>query len=293
MTTKIVSFFSPKGGVGKTTSCANLGALLADLEQKVLLIDADSQNSLSGYFNITHKKPGGILNVIVNNSVSQDDISNTDIKNLDIITSNDGDGLKVPNLVQSEYLKEHKLSNILRNADLDYDYIFIDTQGATGFLQDFGIIPADILISPLEPTKLSVRSFIQRIESFIKRYEIDPEGRLNKVPVYVLINKSNNYKIAREIEQHMENLPLQISSRIHFLKNRIPNAVIYQESAALGTPAHRLEKSRNKGKMKSASAAIHHVVWEIFPQLKNVAVLGSDANNVEEDQYISQGVSDE
>ena len=38
---------STKGGVGKTTLTANLGALLADMGQRVLLIDADAQASLS------------------------------------------------------------------------------------------------------------------------------------------------------------------------------------------------------------------------------------------------------
>ncbi|WP_135607113.1 ParA family protein [Solemya velesiana gill symbiont] len=57
---KIFTVRATKGGVGKTTTAGNLGALLADIGQEVLLIDADVQPTLSSYF--PHKEtlaPGG------------------------------------------------------------------------------------------------------------------------------------------------------------------------------------------------------------------------------------------
>ena len=51
----IATICSSKGGVGKTTLTANLGALLAELGLRVLLIDADKQPSLSSYANSSHK----------------------------------------------------------------------------------------------------------------------------------------------------------------------------------------------------------------------------------------------
>jgi chromosome partitioning related protein ParA len=57
---------STKGGVGKTTLTANLGALLADMGLRVLLIDADVQPSLSKYFPLATTKPAaGLTEVIV------------------------------------------------------------------------------------------------------------------------------------------------------------------------------------------------------------------------------------
>ena len=50
---------STKGGVGKTTLTANLGALLADMGLRVLLIDADVQPSLSKYFPLAVRETGG------------------------------------------------------------------------------------------------------------------------------------------------------------------------------------------------------------------------------------------
>lgn len=45
-----ITITSTKGGVGKTTLTANLGAYLADLGQTVLLVDADPQPALSSFF---------------------------------------------------------------------------------------------------------------------------------------------------------------------------------------------------------------------------------------------------
>ena len=57
---KIFGIISTKGGVGKTTLTANLGAILADMGQSVLLIDADPQQTLSRYFDITEAAPFGL-----------------------------------------------------------------------------------------------------------------------------------------------------------------------------------------------------------------------------------------
>ena len=50
-----ITVVSTKGGVGKTTLSANLGALLADLGVRVLLIDADVQPSLTRYYKIVNR----------------------------------------------------------------------------------------------------------------------------------------------------------------------------------------------------------------------------------------------
>jgi cellulose biosynthesis protein BcsQ len=62
---KRITVVSTKGGVGKTTVAANLGGLLADLGQRVLLVDADIQPTLSSYYAIRTEATGGIFQLMV------------------------------------------------------------------------------------------------------------------------------------------------------------------------------------------------------------------------------------
>ncbi|MDT0498608.1 ParA family protein [Algiphilus sp. W345] len=55
----VITVCSTKGGVGKTTLAANLGGLLADLGQQVLLIDADIQPTLSSFYGLSDHAPAG------------------------------------------------------------------------------------------------------------------------------------------------------------------------------------------------------------------------------------------
>lgn len=80
---------STKGGVGKTTLAANLGALFADMGLRVLLVDADIQPSLSKYFKMRHESDYGLTKVITTGIITPDCISRTHIDGLDIIRSDD------------------------------------------------------------------------------------------------------------------------------------------------------------------------------------------------------------
>ena len=81
---------STKGGVGKSTTCAHLGGLLADAGLRVLLIDLDNQPTLSSYYQIQTEAPGGIYELIALNQTRPEQvISSTVIHGLDIIVSND------------------------------------------------------------------------------------------------------------------------------------------------------------------------------------------------------------
>lgn len=80
---------STKGGVGKTTLAANLAALLADIGQRILLVDADPPLTLSGYYPIAEMAGGSLTRLIVDAS-AEGTISRTRIGNL--VVSDDPEG---------------------------------------------------------------------------------------------------------------------------------------------------------------------------------------------------------
>jgi len=88
---------STRGGVGKTTLTANLGALLADMGLRVLLVDADVQPSLSKYFPLSPPQPvAGLAGVLVRGEVVAASITPTVFPNLHLVASDDLKG-RLPN----------------------------------------------------------------------------------------------------------------------------------------------------------------------------------------------------
>ena len=86
---KIVSFSNQKGGVGKTTSCVNISAQIANKGKKVLMIDMDPQgNATSGLGIPKSKVDRTIYDVIIGKSSIKDAIIKTKFKNLSVVPSN-------------------------------------------------------------------------------------------------------------------------------------------------------------------------------------------------------------
>ncbi|MEQ6341549.1 MAG: ParA family protein [Gammaproteobacteria bacterium] len=146
-----VTVVSTKGGVGKTTLTANLGGLLADLGQKVLLIDADVQPSLSSYYPLAVRAPHG-LSTLITRTVTDGVICSTAIARLDLVVSDDPEG-ELQNWVLRTPDGRVRLKHVLTALDALYDIILIDTQGTVGPLQDAAVLAADLLLSPTSPPR--------------------------------------------------------------------------------------------------------------------------------------------
>ncbi|RON67212.1 ParA family protein [Pseudomonas fluorescens] len=90
---RVISVVSTKGGLSKTTVAANLGGLLADAGLRVLLLDLDSQPTLSSYYALSQKAVAGAYEFIaLNLTAPAQIISRTVIAELDLIISNDDQG---------------------------------------------------------------------------------------------------------------------------------------------------------------------------------------------------------
>ena len=136
-----LTIVSTKGGVGKTTLAANLAALLADIGQRVLLVDADPQPTLSGYYPIEDLAAGGLTRLIVDAS-AEGTVSRTHVAGLDIVVSDDPEG-RLQNWILHTPDGRVRLRHLLRRLDGRYDLIVVDTQGAVGPLQDAAVLAAD------------------------------------------------------------------------------------------------------------------------------------------------------
>jgi chromosome partitioning related protein ParA len=140
VTVKVLSVVSTKGGVGKTTVTANLGGLLADAGLKVLMIDLDSQPTLSSYYPLTCAGTAGSVELIGHRLVDLDQIvSRTSVEGLHVVLSNDPLG-QLNTLLLHAPDGRLRLKNLLHVFEPFYDVMLIDTQGARSVIAEMSVL---------------------------------------------------------------------------------------------------------------------------------------------------------
>ncbi len=165
---KIVSFSNQKGGVGKTTSCVNISAQIANKGKKVLMIDMDPQgNATSGLGLQKSKIKNTIYDVIVGRCDISDAIIKTKFKNLSVIPANIAlAGAEIELQELNDELKFIELG--LDKVKEDYDYIFIDCPPSLGMLTIKALSISDGVVIPMQCEFYSLEGMSQLLNTIKK-----------------------------------------------------------------------------------------------------------------------------
>jgi len=169
---RTIALCNQKGGVGKTTSTINLGAALAELGRRVLLVDFDPQGALSVGLGVQpHQLERTVYNLLMERSVGFEDVRlKTSVAGLDLLPSNIDLSAAEVQLV-GEVAREQTLKRVLREAVADYDFILIDCQPSLGLLTVNALTAADGVIIPLECEFFSLRGVALLIDTVDKVQE--------------------------------------------------------------------------------------------------------------------------
>ena len=165
---KIVSFSNQKGGVGKTTSCVNISAQIANKGKKVLMIDMDPQgNATSGLGLQKSKIKNTIYDVIIGRCDISEAIIKTKFKNLSVIPSNIAlAGAEIELQEVDEEIKFIELG--LDSIKDDYDYIFIDCPPSLGMLTIKALSVSDGVVIPMQCEFYSLEGMSQLLNTVKK-----------------------------------------------------------------------------------------------------------------------------
>ena len=166
---KVVSFSNQKGGVGKTTSCVNIGAQIANkANKKVLIIDMDPQgNATSGLGIAKSKVKKTIYDVIIGKCPIEDAIIKTKFKNLSVVSSNidlAGAELELHDLDENLNFTQIALESIKG----DFDYIFIDCPPSLGMLTVKALSVSDGIVIPMQCEFYSLEGMSQLLNTVKK-----------------------------------------------------------------------------------------------------------------------------
>ncbi len=271
---KIYGVVSTKGGVGKTSFSAQFGGILADMGQRVLLVDADFQQSLSSYYRIRQRSPDGFSKLITSAN-SDGCISSTEIDNLDIIVSDDPRQKLLDWLRESINYSFH-LAAALKKIGDQYDYVVIDSQGAYGMMQQSIIMASHELISPIVPEFLDSQEFMRGTVAMLRSLEpVDGIGiPMPNIPNLsgLIYKQDNSTTDSRSIANGLRKRFHSASDgKIRILAAYIPQMSAYKKAAARRLPVHRIEmRRRSDSPTPSALESYLAVVHELLPHLGDV-----------------------
>ena len=171
--------YNIKGGVGKTTTAVNLGYLAAEAGLRTVLWDLDPQGAASFMFRVKPRVKGGGRALISGKRQLDDAIKGTDFDNLDLIPADFtyrnmdllldvGDAKLGDNVPGGKPAR--KLSKLLAPLAAEYDAVFLDCPPSVSLVSENVLHAADVIVVPLIPTTLSVRT-LEQLADFIDEFK--------------------------------------------------------------------------------------------------------------------------
>jgi chromosome partitioning protein len=175
---RIYATYNIKGGVGKTTTAVNLAYLAAEAGLHTVLWDLDPQGAASFMFRVKPRVKGGGRAVISGKRPLDDAIKGTDFDNLDLMPA-DFTYRNMDLLLDIGDAKPadtpggkpaRKLSKLLAPLRAEYDVVFLDCPPSVSLVSENVLHAADVIVVPLIPTTLSVRT-LDQLSDFIDEFK--------------------------------------------------------------------------------------------------------------------------
>lgn len=181
---KIVACYNIKGGVGKTATAVNLAWLAARDGLLTLICDLDPQGAASFYFRTTAKIKGGGRSLLAGEREIHELVRGTEYQLLDILPA-DFSFRHLDIRLEESKKPTRRLRKLLKPLATTYDVIFLDCPPSISLVSEAIFEAADLLLVPVIPTTLSLRT-LEQLQSFLAEHGPDD---LQLLPFFSMVDR--------------------------------------------------------------------------------------------------------